>query len=133
VKSVIHVNTGSRIMVIPGARRLMIVTMKLSAAAIEGHAEELESHDPHVDRMGGLNWRSVKRRVAEPAASGRPVLNEPAEVQDDRADGERPEGEGIDLGNATSRAPDLQRHDEIEEPGAERHDDQGRSSSSRAS
>ena len=35
VKSVIHVNTGRRIIVMPGARRLMIVTMKLSAAAID--------------------------------------------------------------------------------------------------
>ena len=35
VISVIQVKTGSRIMVMPGARRLMIVTMKFSAAAIE--------------------------------------------------------------------------------------------------
>ena len=35
VTSVIQVKTGRRIIVMPGARRLMMVTMKLSAAAIE--------------------------------------------------------------------------------------------------
>ena len=50
VTSVIQVKTGRRIIVIPGARRLMIVTMKLSAAAMRGDAEELQAHDPHVDR-----------------------------------------------------------------------------------
>ena len=35
VISVIHVNTGRRIIVMPGARRLMMVTMKFSAAAME--------------------------------------------------------------------------------------------------
>jgi hypothetical protein len=35
VTSVIHVNTGSRIIVMPGARMLMIVTMKFSEAAID--------------------------------------------------------------------------------------------------
>ena len=35
VNSVIHVKTGSRIIVIPGARILMIVTIKLSEAAME--------------------------------------------------------------------------------------------------
>ncbi len=35
VTSVIQVNTGRRIMVRPGARRLMIVTMKLSEATME--------------------------------------------------------------------------------------------------
>ena len=35
VTSVIQTNTGSRIMVIPGARMLMIVTMKFSEAAMD--------------------------------------------------------------------------------------------------
>ena len=35
VNNAIHVNTGRRIIVMPGARMLMIVTMKLSEAAIE--------------------------------------------------------------------------------------------------
>ena len=33
VTSVIHVNTGRRIIVIPGARRFRMVTMKLNPAA----------------------------------------------------------------------------------------------------
>ena len=50
VTSVIQVKTGRRIIVMPGARRLMIVTMKLSEAAMDDDAEELQAHDPHVDR-----------------------------------------------------------------------------------
>ena len=35
VMSVIHTKTGNRIIVMPGARMLMIVTMKFSEAAID--------------------------------------------------------------------------------------------------
>ena len=52
VKSVIQVKTGRRIIVMPGARMLMIVTMKLSAAGDRGDAEQLQAHDPQVDRSG---------------------------------------------------------------------------------
>ncbi len=45
----IHVNTGRRISVMPGARMLMIVMMKLNAAAIEDDAEDLQAEHPEVD------------------------------------------------------------------------------------
>ena len=60
VKRVIHVKTGRRIIVMPGARRLMIVTMKLSAAAIEATPRSCRPMTHMSIACVGLNWRVVR-------------------------------------------------------------------------
>ena len=53
VTSAIQQNTGRRIMVRPGARRLMIVTMKLSDATMEDKPRTwMPSTQKSVDRSG---------------------------------------------------------------------------------
>ena len=49
VMRLIQTNIGMRIIFMPGARRLMIVTKKFTAAASEAMPEDLQADDPEVD------------------------------------------------------------------------------------
>ena len=51
--SVIQVKIGMRISVIPGARMLRIVTMRLTAPTSRRDAEDLQAEDPEVDVVPG--------------------------------------------------------------------------------
>ena len=73
VKSVIHVKTGRRIIVMPGARRLMMVTMKLSAAAMEATPSSCRPMTHMSIAWVGLKVRvSAERSRTSPRRGRRP-------------------------------------------------------------
>jgi hypothetical protein len=112
VISVIQTNTGNFIIVRPGARRLTIVVMKFSDAAIEAE----------VGAGVGAVCARREVRVAEPARVGRAGRQEPARVEDDRAGEERPETEGVQPREGDVARTDHQRNNVVEKRGGERHD-----------
>ncbi len=68
VMKLIHTNIGIRISFMPGARRLMIVTKKLTAGGERRDAEDLEAEHPEVDVQPGRELPRGQVGVAEPAA-----------------------------------------------------------------
>ena len=51
--SIIHMNTGMRISVMPGARMLRIVTMKLTADAVDAMPSMMQADGPEVGSCPG--------------------------------------------------------------------------------
>ena len=72
ITSIIHTNTGMRIIVMPGARMLRIVTKKLTAVATEPMPSMIKPTAPEVGAAAGevtlRHRRARQRRVAEPSA-----------------------------------------------------------------
>ena len=61
ITSIIHTNTGMRISVMPGARMLRMVTMKLTAVATEPMPSMIEPDGPEVGAPAGqvARWRAA--------------------------------------------------------------------------
>ena len=95
VTSVIQTNTGMRMRVMPGARMLMIVTMKLKPPAMRGDAEDLQAEHPEVDAVAGRELLRGQVGVAEPAARRAPPPKRKLEVDEEPAEQEDPVAEGV--------------------------------------
>ena len=77
-----QVKIGIRIIVMPGARMLRMVTMKLNGAGHRGDTEDLQTEHPEIDVAAGIPGGVGQRRVAVPALVRR-LVEEPAHVEDD--------------------------------------------------
>ena len=76
--SVIQTKTGSRIIVMPGARMLMMVTAKFSAAISDETPERQQAHGVEVHARCRRVHAVGERRVGEPAGVRRAAEDEAA-------------------------------------------------------
>ena len=101
VTSDIQMNTGIRMKVMPGARMLMIVTMKLTAPASDATPRICKPE--RVERHPVARQRRAQRCVAEPTAVGR-AAEEEARVEEEPAEQEDPVAERVQAAGTRRRA-----------------------------
>ena len=117
----IQTNIGIRIIVMPGARMLMMVTKKLTAAASEATPRICRPMTQKSAFGPGENWREVRLRVAEPAGVGRGAEEE-AGVEQQAAEQEDPVAERVQPRERHVARADHERDQVVEEHRAQRHD-----------
>jgi hypothetical protein len=105
VISVIHVKTGRRIMLRPGARMLMMVVMKLNDPASEASPRICRPMIQKSVPMSGLNWRAVRGAYPNQPIAGAPPWKNQLRLMmiPPRRKVHKPSA--FSLGKATSRAP----------------------------
>ena len=111
VMKLIQTNIGIRIIVMPGARRLMMVTKKLTAAASEAMPRIWRPSTQKSTLRPGEYCFDGQVGVAEPPAVGRGAEQE-ADVEEQAAQQEHPVAEGVEPGERHVPGADLQR-DEV--------------------
>ena len=121
--SIDHTNIGMRLNVMPGARILKIVTMKLIAPDRRGDADEDDREAPEVDVDAGRVRLAGERHVREPTAVGR-MADEHARVQEQAGEQEDPVAERVEPREGHVAAADLQRDQVVAEPGQHRRVEQ---------
>ena len=116
----IQVKIGMRIIVMPGARMLSTVTIRLTAPASE--ATPVISR-PSVQKLTPSDRRERRgavRGVHEPATVGA-AAEEPRRVDEDATEQECPEAERVQPGERDVTCPDLQRDHVVGERRRHRH------------
>ena len=119
VARMLHVNTGIRIMVIPGVRIRRIVTMKLIPPRIDARADDHQPDEPQVLARPELFGQ---RRVVRPPRRGAAALREEAGQDRQAADGQQPERQRVDPRERHVERADLQRNEVVPEAGEQRED-----------
>ena len=118
--SAIHVKIGIRMRLMPGARMFSAVTIRLIAPTWE--ATPVISR-PRVQKSTAVGRRErhvAVRGVHEPAAVGG-AAEDPRRVDEDAAEHEQPQAEGIQTGEGDVTGTDLQRHHVVREGSRHRH------------
>ncbi len=121
--SAIHVKIGIFIRLMPGARMLMTVTIRLIAPVSEAMPVICR---PRPQKSTPLRRRERHRRVGgvhEPAAVGG-AAEEPRGVEEDAAEQEAPEAEGVEAREGDVAGTDLERHEVVGEGRHHRHHEQ---------
>ena len=116
----IQVKIGMRIIVMPGARMLSTVTMRLTAPASEAMPVISRPSVQKLTPSDGENGVRAVRGVHEPAAVGA-AAEEPRRVDEDAAEEERPEAERVQAGERDVARADLQRDHVVGERRRHRH------------
>ena len=93
---------------------------EVDRAGQRGDAGDLQAERPEVDAVGRREDRVGVRLVHEPAAVGG-AAEEPRRVEEDAAEQEAPEAEGVDPREGDVTGADLQRHEVVGEAGDHRH------------
>ena len=86
--------------------------------------EDVEREDPEVDPVPRRVLVGRERRVARPAALGRPAGGEEARVEDEPAEQEEPVRERVQPREGHVVRADHQRDEVVPEAGQDRHDDE---------
>ena len=120
VTSTFQTKIGMRISVMPGARILKIVAMKLIAPRMELKPSSMSASEPQVD-AGAALFR--QRRVDGPAGVGRAADGVTGEEQQ-AAERDHPERQRVDAREGHVRGADLERDDVVREAGHHRHHEQ---------
>ena len=121
VTSTVQTKIGIRNSVIPGARILKIVVMKFTAPRIEAVPTRVS---PMIHRsVPGLSCPDRERRVGRPALGGGSAEDVAAEDQQP-AERQEPEAEGVDPREGHVRRAELERHDVVREARQGRDDEQ---------
>jgi hypothetical protein len=84
--------------------------------------EDVQREDEQVDPVAGVLLG--QRRVERPPGLRGAAVGEEARVEDDPAEEEEPVGEGVQAREGDIARSDHQRHEEVSEPGQDRHDDE---------
>jgi hypothetical protein len=87
---------------------------------LEGKDPEIRPHVPDYFGKPGVSQRGITK----PAYGRRPPGEEPTEVQNNSTANETPKAQGVHTGESDVSGSDLKGHDEIEEGGAQWHDDE---------
>ena len=118
---IIQVNTGMRISVMPGARMLSTVTIRLIAPVSEAMPvicrPSVQKSMPLLGENGTLEFGGVH----EPAAVGRRRRGTTTRLTKSAPNRKRPEAEGVDAREGDVAGADLQRHEVVAERRRHRH------------
>ena len=127
ITRIIHTNTGMRIIVMPGARMLRMVTRKLTAVATEPMPSMMrptvQKSVPAAREVAVGERRARERRVAEPTTVGRAAERE-RRVEEEPAEREDPEAEHVEARERDVARADHQRDEVVAERGRDRHPEQ---------
>ena len=113
VTSTVHTKIGIRNRVMPGARILKIGGDEVDRAQDRGGADQRQADDPQVG-ADALGERLRERRVAGPALGGGAAEQVAAE-DEDAAQRQQPEAQGVDAREGHVRRAELERHDVVRE------------------
>ena len=116
VTRMFQVKIGIRNIVMPGARRQMIVVMKLTPPRIVPRPPTARPTIHRSPPAPGECTDVRQRRVGGPAEVGGAARGEERRHHDQRAEQEQPVREGVQPRERDVRRADLQRHDEVREP-----------------
>ena len=113
-----------RHMVMPGARSMKTVAMRLIAGQDRRRADGEDAHDPHVGPRAGTELAARQRRVERPAGRGRAVRRQERRVDREAAADEHPDRQRVHPRERHVGRADLQRDEVVREPQADGRDDQ---------
>ena len=125
VTRTVQTRIGIRNIVMPGRAHLEDRHEEVDAAQDRARPDQRQAHDPEVLAGPGRGQRPVlgQRRVARPAGRCRAAGDE-AEEQQDAAERQHPERQGVDPRERHVRRADLERHDVVPEADQHRDDEQ---------